>query len=72
MDANEDLKAEFAEFDRDRDGKIDWSEFRRLLTRLGLRRTDAVMQEVFRSVDENRDGYISYAEFKRWWQAEAG
>ncbi|MDX1571706.1 MAG: EF-hand domain-containing protein [Xanthomonadales bacterium] len=70
MDSETDLKNEFAEFDADGDGRIDRGEFRALLTRLGLRRSGPIMEDVFSSVDANHDGYISYAEFQAWWRAE--
>ena len=67
MNSPEDLRDQFREFDADDDGRIDFGEFKKLLTRVGLRRPEPVMRRVFETMDENHDGTISFREFSTWW-----
>ena len=53
--------------DRDGNGTIDLAEFRTLLLKLGVHRSDSVMRRVFDSIDSDANGQIDAAEFSRWW-----
>jgi len=68
------LRKAFDFFDTDRDGKIDPSELRTILTRLGLaaphgRKTedciDDIIAAIFASADANGDGKVCFDEFIR-------
>lgn len=61
---------EFARFDRDGDGSIDFDEFSDLVTHLGLGRGKTITRKMFDSIDRDANGRISAGEFTTWW-AEA-
>lgn len=66
------MTRQFRHFDADGDGRIEFDEFKSLLTRLGLRRTDAVMRRLFQSIDHDDSGFINLKEFSVWWTATGG
>jgi len=61
------LRARFDAFDRDKNGKIDESEFQGLLDALGLGYSPAQAHAAFSSIDVNRNGAIDFSEFLAWW-----
>lgn len=56
MPAQEDLQAEFAAFDADRDGGISPREAR----------ADKYLARAFRMLDSNRDGRLQFEEVREW------
>lgn len=64
------LKEEFVQADKDRDGRIDLLEFTSLMQGLdaGMSRTDLSIG--FREIDTDADGLIDFQEFVDWWSAD--
>lgn len=64
------LKEEFVQADKDRDGRIDVLEFTSLMQGLeaGMSRTDLSIG--FREIDTDADGLIDFQEFVDWWSAD--
>lgn len=64
------LKEEFVQADKDRDGRIDVLEFASLMRGLeaGMSRTDLTIG--FREIDSDADGLIDFQEFVDWWSAD--
>ena len=60
------LKAHFDHVDSDGNGHIDKNEFVRLVERLGLRRSDDVVDLAFESIDKDENGTIDFQEFRAW------
>ena len=61
------VAAHFRRFDTDGNSHIDFDEFRRLLSHLGLRRSTDVMRRLFDTIDHDGNGRISLKEFGAWW-----
>jgi Ca2+-binding EF-hand superfamily protein len=61
------LRREFALVDRNRDGLIDYFEFKDLLDGLEAQMTEHEMHRGLAEVDANRDGFIDCEEFLEWW-----
>ena len=61
------LKREFALADTDRDGRLDYAEFRAVLEGLEAGTSEREMHQGFHEVDTDRDGLISKDEFIEWW-----
>jgi len=64
---NSALRARYDRYDRDRDGRIDLSEFSTLLDELGLGYEEAQVKAAFAALDADQNGQIDYAEFANWW-----
>lgn len=64
------LKEEFAVADRDRDGRVNFTEFKQLLTGLEAGISDQELHIGFREVDTDADGLIDFREFVDWWTAD--
>lgn len=64
----EDINANFAYFDSDGNGHIDFKEFQRLLKTLSPEVTTQQAAEGFSMIDTNCDGAIDLEEFTVWWK----
>jgi calmodulin len=64
------LKEEFVLADRDRDGRIDFDEFRQLLDGLEAGVSKSEAQIGFREIDTDGDGLIDFREFSDWWTSD--
>ena len=64
------LQKEFIVVDRDRDGLVDFDEFKELLNGLEAGMSEEEMQIGFRELDTNRDGLIDCQEFIDWWSSD--
>ena len=53
----------FEMFDRNKDGKIDFNEFKETWNYIGLKADDDELRRIFDQFDTNKDGLISDAEF---------
>jgi calmodulin len=61
------LLALFRRFDANDDGRIDESEFRKLLIETGNESSEEVFSLQFALIDENYDGLVDFEEFVGWW-----
>ena len=64
--AENDIRAHFDHVDSDGNGRIDKDEFMRLVERLGLKRSDNVVDLAFASIDTDENGTIDFPEFRAW------
>ena len=64
------LIQQFAVADRDKDGHIDFGEFRLLLEGLDSAMSTEEMKIGFGEVDADRDGRIDCREFVDWWSSD--
>lgn len=67
--SEERLRVRFDRFDSDKNGKIDESEFEKLLDALGLGYSHAQARAAFESIDADKSGQIEFSEFLGWWTA---
>ena len=65
-----DYRRVFREFDRDGNGRIDRSEFRKACQDLGIDLTSSELSHVIKKFDRDGDGQVSVSEFVRF--AEGG
>ena len=63
----EELQDTFDYFDSDNNGRIDLSEFTRILEALQSDMTPEESRIGFQVVDSDGDGLIDFNEFKDWW-----
>jgi calmodulin len=61
------LRERFDAFDCDNNGKIDESEFERLLDALGFGYSPAQARAAFSAIDRDGNGQIDFSEFLAWW-----
>ena len=59
----DDVMRYFAMFDRNGDGKIDPSEFKRVMTTMGEPLTNEEVDFIISEADKDLNGYIDYDEF---------
>lgn len=64
------LKEEFVLADLDRDGRIDFAEFARLMQGLEAEMSGTDLQIGFQEIDTDADGLIDFREFVDWWSAD--
>lgn len=64
------LKEEFVLADRDRDGRIDFDEFARLMQGLEADMSGTDLRIGFREIDTDADGLIDFCEFVDWWSTD--
>jgi len=64
------LEEEFGLADADRDGRLNYPEFRSVLEGLEAGASESEMHLGFHEVDTDRDGLISKDEFIEWWLAD--
>ncbi|WP_144395224.1 EF-hand domain-containing protein [Pleionea sediminis] len=65
----DEVKKNFAFFDRDNNGEIDLEEFTELLKVLSPKSTKEQAEKGFEFIDENNDGHIDFDEFLVWWES---
>lgn len=63
----QELRENFAHFDRDDNGRIDRAEFKRLMAALGADAPEDELDVGFDVVDADDDGRIDFHEFAKWW-----
>ena len=64
------LKEEFVSADKDRDGRIDFEEFARLMQGLEAGMSSTDLRIGFHEIDTDADGLIDFQEFADWWSAD--
>lgn len=64
----EQIRNNFAEFDRDDNGQIDFMEFKELMKAIAPDAKLGQVGEGFSIIDTDSDGYINFDEFVEWWQ----
>ena len=64
---NDALRARFAGYDQDGDGRIGLKEFSALLDALGLGYEEPQVLATFTDLDGDHNGQIDFAEFSEWW-----
>ena len=64
------LKEEFVLADRDRDGRIDFEEFARLMRGLEAGMSETDLRIGFHEIDTNADSLIDFCEFVDWWSTD--
>jgi Ca2+-binding EF-hand superfamily protein len=64
------LRREFKRVDRNRDGKVNYEEFKELLEGLEAGLTEEEMRIGFGEVDQDKDGLIDRQEFVDWWLSD--
>lgn len=64
------LKQDFARVDNDRDGRVDFAEFKQLLQGLDAEMSEQELRIGFREVDSDHDGLIDCREFIDWWSTD--
>jgi calmodulin len=64
----DEIKSNFAFFDKDKSGQIDLEEFGQLLQVLSPKTTPAQISQGFALVDVDNNGHIDLNEFITWWQ----
>jgi calmodulin len=65
--SNSALRARYDRYDRDKNGRIDLSEFSALLDALALGYDPAQVRAAFIALDADQDGEIDFVEFSNWW-----
>src|SRR5690606_25216039 len=66
---DQEIRAAFAEVDKDGNGAIDLLEFRALMAILAGERSPAEVEADFDAIDSSGEGMISFDDFARWWGA---
>jgi Ca2+-binding EF-hand superfamily protein len=61
------LQLEFVLVDRNRDGKVDYAEFKEMLEGLEASMSETDMTIGFHEIDTDKDGFIGRNEFVEWW-----
>jgi len=69
MDSNE-LRSTFDQYDRDKNGTIDFLEFKELLKALDTEMDDDSLRLGFGTIDANESGTIQFDEFAVWWATQ--
>lgn len=64
----EEIRRHFDFFDDDKNGFIDFEEYRDMLDILGHNIANPEAEDGFAEIDSNRDGQISFDEFIAWWR----
>lgn len=67
---NRELKEDFVLADRDRDGRIDFDEFARLMRGLEAGMSETDLRVGFHEIDTDADGLIDFREFVDWWSTD--
>jgi len=68
MDRRQKLQKVFTDLDVNGDGRIDRSEFTKLLDTLGARLSTTEADAAFKDVDHDGNGTIDLEELTRWWK----
>lgn len=61
------LREDFAHFDRNHDGRMEFGEFVQFLEALDAGLSRRELQIGFAEIDADRDGSIGFEEFHAWW-----
>ncbi len=62
------IRSYFESMDTDADGVLDRSEFQALLNKMGLYRSEEVINMAFADIDCDNNNQITFEEFTTWWQ----
>ncbi|XP_023227529.1 calcium-binding protein E63-1-like [Centruroides vittatus] len=62
----QDLKAAFSMLDKNQDGRVNASEIKSMLDKLGIVLTDAMIQHLIQQASKRGDGLIDEEEFLAW------
>ncbi|KAG8186984.1 hypothetical protein JTE90_005756 [Oedothorax gibbosus] len=60
------LKTAFSILDKNQDGRINFSEMKTMLSNLGIRTDDCVVEALIQQASEKDDGLVSEEEFLSW------
>ncbi|GFT47868.1 calcium-binding protein E63-1 [Trichonephila clavipes] len=60
------LKTAFSMLDKNQDGRVNLSEMKHMLTSLGIRIEDCVVEALIKQASERDDGLVSEEEFLSW------
>ncbi len=63
------LRENFQHFDRDRNGRIDFAEFVRLMDALQAELSEEEARIGFETIDRDGSGRIDFDEFHSWWSS---
>jgi calmodulin len=64
------LLEDFAYFDQDQDGLMQFDEFEQFMDGIGADMTLEECRIGFAEIDSDRDGAIEFEEFLEWWTSE--
>ncbi|GIY19384.1 calcium-binding protein E63-1 [Caerostris darwini] len=64
------LKTAFSMLDKNQDGRVNLSEMKHMLTSLGIRIEDCVVEALIKQASERDDGLVSEEEFLSWMAAQ--
>lgn len=68
--SDRELKEEFVQADLDRDGRIDFEEFVRLMQGLEAGMSGTDLRIGFHEIDADADGLVDFCEFADWWRSD--
>lgn len=57
------IRKYFSARDKNRDGRLNWGEFQKMIVDVGLKLPERALNKAFDVADHNKDGSISFAEF---------
>ena len=63
------IRRHFEFFDDDKNGYIDFAEYRDMLKLMGQKVSTEEAAESFSTIDTDCDGQVSFEEFVAWWQS---
>jgi Ca2+-binding EF-hand superfamily protein len=63
----EDILTYFNNFDSKKNGALDFTEFKELISTIGFNIDDEQLKEGFNKIDTNNDNTIDLEEFMTWW-----
>jgi len=64
----EEIKEAFKTFDKDKDGKITFKEFRNILKQFGENINDEEIDKIFKFIDADNNGLIDFNDFVENWK----
>ena len=64
----EEIKEAFKTFDKDKDGKITFKEFRNILKQFGENINDEEIDKIFKFIDADNNGLIDFDDFVENWK----
>lgn len=64
---HEEILTYFNNFDSNKNGVLEFSEFAELIKSLGLNMPDEQLRDGFNKIDTGNNNVINFEEFKAWW-----